>query len=32
MLVEVLERQLDDREELLVLVEFVERQLYDRGE
>ena len=32
MLVEVLERQLDDREELLVLVEFVERQLDDRGE
>ena len=32
MLVEVVERQLDDRGESLVLVEVVERQLDDRGE
>ena len=32
MLVEVVERQLDDRWEYLVLVEVVERQLDDRGE
>ena len=32
MLVEVVERQLDDRGESLVLVEVVERQLDGRGE